>query len=154
MSKTPKQTPEETPTTAPDVTAAVTEQVREITEKSVEQTKEVFSQIKDQADTAQRTLETTFETAQSNTAALSLKALAALRSNCEASFDHVEKLIAAKSMGEAVELQSAFVRHQIEVISDQAMEIEAAAIKAAEEISAPVTSAVEKAFKGISGKAA
>ena len=148
MSKTPKQSPEENPTSAPDATAAVTEQVREITEKSVEQSKEVFSKIKEQTETAQNTLEATFETAQSTTAALSLKALAALRSNFEASFDHIEKLIAAKSIGEAVELQNAFVRQQVETIAGQAKDFEVAAVKAAEEISAPVKSAVEKAIKG------
>ena len=128
---------------------AVTEQVREITEKGVAQSKEAYAKIQDQAEATQKTLETTFETAQSNTAALSLKALAALRTNTEASFAHIEALIGAKSFGEVIELQSAFVRKQAEAISGQAKEFQAVATKAIEEISAPVKSAVEKAIKDV-----
>ncbi|MBZ9603323.1 phasin [Phyllobacterium chamaecytisi] len=148
MSKTAKQTADAFSIPAFDPTA-VTEQVRQITEKGVAQSKEAYAKIQDQAEAAQKSLETTFETAQSNTAALSLKALAALRVNTEASFAHVEALIGAKSFGEVIELQSAFVRKQAEAISGQAKEFQADATKAIEEISAPVKSAVEKAIKDV-----
>jgi phasin len=129
--------------------SAVTDQVREFTEKGVAQSTEAYAKIKDQAEGAQKTLETTFETAQSNTAALSLKALAALRANTEASFAHIEALIGVKSFGEVIELQSAFVRKQVEAISGQAKEFQAIATRAVEEISGPVKSAVERAIKDV-----
>jgi phasin len=116
MSKTTKQTADAFSIPAFDATA-VTDQVREFTEKGVAQSKEAYAKIKDQAEAAQKTLETTFETAQSNTAALSLKALAALRANTEASFAHIEALIGVKSFGEVIELQSAFVRKQAEALT-------------------------------------
>jgi phasin len=148
MSKTTKQTADAFSIPAFDATA-VTDQVREFTEKGVAQSKEAYAKIQDQAEAAQKTLETTFETAQSSTAALSLKALAALRANTEASFAHIEALIGVKSFGEVIELQSAFVRKQAEAISSQAKEFQAVATKAVEEISAPVKSAVEKAVKDV-----
>lgn len=148
MSKTTKQTADAFSIPAFDPTA-VTDQVREFAEKGVAQSKEAYTKIQDQAEAAQKTLETTFETAQSNTAALSLKALAALRANTEASFAHIEALIGVKSFGEVIELQSAFVRKQAEAITGQAKEFQAVATKAVEEISAPVKSAVEKAIKDV-----
>ena len=113
MSKTAKQTADMFSAPAFDTTA-VTEQVREFTEKGVAQSKEAYAKIQDRAEAAQKTLETTIETPQSNTAALSLKALAALRANIEASFAHIEAMIGAKSFGEVIELPSAFVRKQTE----------------------------------------
>ena len=148
MSKTAKQTADAFSIPAFDATA-VTDQVREFTEKGVAQSKEAYAKIQDQTEAAQKTLETTFETAQSNAAALSLKALAALRANTEASFDHIEALIGVKSFGEVIELQTAFVRKQAEAISGQTKEFQAVATKAVEEISAPVKSAVEKAIKDV-----
>ena len=148
MSKTAKQTADAFSIPAFDATA-VTEQVREFTEKGVAQSKEAYAKIQDQAETAQKTLETTFETAQSNTAALALKALSALRANTEASFTHIEALIGAKSFGEVIELQSAFVRKQTEAMSGQTKEFQAVATKAVEEISAPVKSVIEKAIKDV-----
>lgn len=126
--------------------AAVTDRVREFAENGIAQSKEAYAKIQDQAEAAQKTLEITFETAQSNTAALSLKALAALRANTDASLAHIEALIGVKSFGEVIELQSAFVRKQTEAITGQVMEFQASATKAAEEISAPAKSAVEKAI--------
>jgi phasin len=148
MSKTAKQTADAFAMPAFDATA-VTDQVREFTEKGVAQSKEAYAKIKDQAEAAQKTLETTFETAQSNGTAISLKALAALRTNTEAGFAHIEALFGVKSFGEVIELQTAFVRKQAEAISGQAKELQAVASKAVEEISAPVKSAVEKAIKDV-----
>lgn len=148
MNKTAKQTADAFSIPAFDPTA-VTDQVREFAENGVAQSKEAYAKIQDQAEAAQKTLETTFETAQSNTAALSLKALAALRANTEASFAHIEALIGVKSFGEVIELQSAFVRKQAEAISGQVKEFQAVTTKATEEISAPLKSAVEKAIKDV-----
>jgi phasin len=148
MSKTTKQAADAFSIPAFDATT-VTEQVREFTEKGVAQSKEAYAKVQDQAEAAQKTLETTLETAQSNTAALSLKALAALRANTKASFTHIEALIGVKSFGEVIELQSAFVRKQAEVLTGQTKEFQAAATKVVEEISAPIKSAVEKAIKDV-----
>ena len=59
-------------------------------------------------------LETTFETVKSAGSDLSLKTIAALRSNSEASFAHLEALVGAKSISEVIELQTAFLRHGVE----------------------------------------
>lgn len=128
-------------------TAAVADQVREFAEKGVAQSKEAYSRIKDQADAAQQAFETTFDTAHTNATELSRKAIAALRANTEAGFSHLEALAGVKSVGEAFELQAAFLRKQAEVFADQAKEFQAVATKAADELTKPVKAAFEKAVK-------
>lgn len=126
---------------------AMTGQVREFAEKLGAQSKEAYAKFRNQTEVAQKTLDTSFEIAQSNITALSLKTLAALRANSEASITHIEALIGVKSFSEVIELQNAFVRNQTEAITGQVKEFQVVAIKALEASSVSVKSAVDKAFK-------
>ncbi|MCV0395289.1 MAG: phasin [Rhizobiaceae bacterium] len=128
-----------------DTTAAV-DQLRNFTEKSVEQSKETYAKLKAGAEEAQKTIETTYETARSVSADLTLKTIAAMRANAEANFSHMEKLIAAKSFSEVLELQTAFLRQRMEMTLEQAKEMQAASTKAAEDLSKPAKTAVDKAM--------
>ncbi|MGH6761883.1 MAG: phasin [Phyllobacterium sp.] len=128
-------------------TAVITDQVREFAEKGVAQSKEAYSRIKDQADTAQKAFETTLDTAHSSATELSRKAIAALRANTEAGFSHFEALVGVKSVGEAFELQAAFLRKQAETFSDQAKEFQTVATRAAEDLAKPAKTVFEKTVK-------
>ncbi|PRD41180.1 phasin [Phyllobacterium phragmitis] len=128
---------------------AVTDHVREFTESSVAQSKEAYAKFKDQAEVAQKTMETTFETAQSTGAELSLKAISALRANTDAGFTHLEALVGIKTFADAVELQTAFLRKQTELVVEQAKDFQSVATKAVENMTKPVKSAVEKAVNDI-----
>src|ERR671910_1683944 len=66
-----------------------TDQFRAIAEKGVEQSKEAYSKLKTGAETTQKALESTFETAKTVSNDVSLKAIAAMRANAEASFSHL-----------------------------------------------------------------
>lgn len=131
-----------------DVSKA-SDQFRAFTEKGVEQSKEAYSKFKSGAEEAQKTMENTFETARSVSSEMSLKAIAALRTNTETGFAHLEALAGAKSLSEIVELQTAFLRQHVEATVEQAKEFQTVASKAAEEVSKPVKTAFEKAFKGL-----
>ena len=131
-----------------DATKAA-DQFRAFAEKGVEQSKEVYAKMKDGAEEAQKAIETSFETAKSAGSEVSLAMISALRANTEAGFAHVEKLIGAGSLAEVVELQSAFFRAQAEKFADQAKDMQAVATKAAEQVSAPVKTAFDKAMKEI-----
>ena len=126
-----------------------TDQIRAFAEKGVEQSKEAYSKLKTGAEETQKVLESTFETAKTVSSDLSLKTIAALRSNAEAGFSHLEALIGAKSLSEVVELQTAFLRKRVETTVEQAKELQAVASKAAEDVSKPVKTAFEKALKDI-----
>ncbi|MGB3899487.1 MAG: phasin [Mesorhizobium sp.] len=126
--------------------AKATDQIRAFAEKGVEQSKEAYAKLKTGAEETQKVLETTYETAKAVSSDLSLKTIAALRTNADAGFSHLEALVGARSLSEVVELQTAFVRKQFETTVQQAKEFQAVASKAAEDVSKPVKVAVEKAF--------
>jgi phasin len=151
MAKTPDNTAEvianvEFPTF--DASKA-TDQLRTVAEKGVEQSKEALSKLATGAETTQKALESTFETAKTASNELSLKTIAALRANAEASFSHLEALVAVKSPSEFIEVQTAFVRKQVEKAVEQAKEFQAAATKAAEDVSKPIKDVYEKAMKDL-----
>lgn len=126
--------------------AKANEQIRAFAEKGVEQSKEAYAKLKSGAEETQKVLESTYETAKSASSDLSLKTVSAFRSNAEAGFSHLEALIGARSLSEVIELQTAFVRKQVETTVQQAKEFQVVATKAAEDVSKPIKVAVEKAF--------
>ena len=126
-----------------------TDQVRAFAEKGLEQSKEVYAKVKTGAEDAQKALESTYETAKSVGSDFSLKSIAALRSNSEAAFSHLEALVGAKSISEVIELQTSFLRQRVEAAVEQAKELQAVATKAAEEVSKPMKAVFEKAVKEV-----
>jgi phasin len=128
-------------------TSKATDQLRAMAEKGVEQSKEAYAKLKTGAEEVQKVAESTYETARAAGTDLSLKTIAAMRANAEASFAHLEQLVAVKSLSEFVELQSAFLRKRIEMTIEQAKDLQAASSKAAEDVAAPAKGAFEKAFK-------
>jgi phasin len=124
-----------------------TDQIRAFAEKGVEQSKEAYTKLKNGAEETQKVLESTYETAKTVSNDLSLKTIAILRTNAEANFSHLEALIGAKSLSEVVELQTAFLRKRVELAVEQAKEFQTVASKAVEDVSKPVKTAFEKAFK-------
>jgi phasin len=123
------------------------DQVRAFAEKGIEQSKEAYAKLKNGAEETQKALETTFETVKSVGSDVSLKTIAALRANSEATFAHLEALVGAKSLSEVVELQTAFVRKAVETAVEQAKELQAVSSKAAEDVSKPIKTAFEKSWK-------
>ncbi|MBN9550463.1 MAG: phasin, partial [Alphaproteobacteria bacterium] len=109
--------------------------------------KEAYAKLKTGAEETQKVLESTYETAKAVSSDVSLKAIAALRANAEASFSHLEALVGAKTLSEVVELQTAFLRKRAEMAVEQAKEFQTVATKAVEDVSKPVKSAFEKAMK-------
>lgn len=129
--------------------AKATDQFRAFTEKGVEQSKEAYAKLKTGAEETQKVLENTYETVKGVSNDFSLKAISALRANTEANFSHLEALLGAKSLSEVVELQTSFLRKHVEMTVDQAKELQAAGTKAAEDVSKPIKTAFEKAFKDL-----
>jgi phasin len=125
------------------------DQVRAFAEKGIEQSKETYAKLKTGAEEAQKALESTFETVKSVGSDLSLKTIAALRTNTEAGFSHLEALVGAKSLSEVIELQTSFLRKSVETAVEQAKELQAVTSKAAEDVSKPIKTVFEKSFKDL-----
>ncbi|MDX8439478.1 phasin [Mesorhizobium australafricanum] len=126
-----------------------TDQMRAFAEKGVEQSKEAYAKLKTGAEETQKVLESTYETAKAVSSDVSLKTIATLRANAEASFSHLEALVGAKTLSEVVELQTSFLRKRFEMAVEQAKEFQTVATKAVEDVSKPVKSAFEKAMKDV-----
>lgn len=126
-----------------------TDQIREFAEKGVEQSKVAFAKFKGGAEEAQKTLESTFENVKTVSADLSLKTIATLRANAEVNFAHLESLVAAKSLSDIFELQTAFLRKSVEMAVEQVKDFQAASSKAVEDVSKPVKAAFEKVISDV-----
>ncbi len=125
-------------------TAAASDQIREIAEKGIEQSTQAYAKIKDNAEAAQKAIEESFETAKSAGNEFSLKAIAVMRANTEAGFDHLEALASVTTLPNFFELQTAFARKQAEATADQLKELQAASTKAFEDIFKPVKDVYSK----------
>lgn len=123
------------------------DQFRAFAEKGVEQSKEAYAKIKTGAENAQKAIESTLESARAAGSEFSLKSIAAARTNAEAGFAHLEALVAAKSLSEVIELQTAFLRKAVETAVEQGKDFQAASSKAAEDVSKPFKEAFESTVK-------
>ncbi|BCH12840.1 phasin (plasmid) [Mesorhizobium sp. 131-3-5] len=134
----------EFPTVDPSKVAG---QIRAVADQSVEQSKEVFSKLSSDAETTQGAFESTFEMAKTTGNEMLLQTIAALQANAEAGFTLLEALVAVKSPSEFFELQTAFLRKQIEKSAEQAKAIQALMLRASEDVSKPIKDAFDKALK-------
>lgn len=125
--------------------AKMTETFRTMTQKSMEQSKEAYSRMKLAADEATRALETTIDHAHQGSLSLSKKAIDAMRTNAEVAFSHLEKMMGAKSFAEVIELQTGYVRKQIEMSTDQAKDMQALTQSVAQDMMKPGREAFQKA---------
>jgi hypothetical protein len=71
------------------------------------------------------------------------------RTNADAAFDYARQFLDVKSPSEMMELCTALVRKQFEVLTQQTQELAAIGQKVATESAAPLTSGVTKAFKKV-----
>ncbi len=128
-------------------TSKTAEQFRAFAEKGAEQSKEAYSRLKSSAEWVQKTMETSVETGRAAASELSLKTIATMRANAETGFNHLEGLARARSVSEIIELQAAYVRSAVESVMNQTRDMQAAASKAAEDVSRPVKEGFESAMK-------
>ncbi|MER9216759.1 phasin [Mesorhizobium sp. M0663] len=137
-------------TAFPNIDASIAaDQFRAVAEKGVEQSQEAYAKFASGTETTQKALRSSLEAAKTVGNELSLKSIAALRANAEAGFSHLEALVAVKSLSEFIDLQTAFLRNQVEQTVEQAKEFQAVTTKAAEDVSRPIKDVVEKAMKDL-----
>jgi phasin len=127
--------------------STATEQLRSFTEKTADQAKETYERMKMSAEDARKAFEASFDTVKNVSDEILLKSVAAVRAGTEANLAQVEALVAAKSFSDMMELQSSFLRKQMELALDQTREFQTLTQKAAVELTKPVKDAFEKAIK-------
>jgi phasin len=127
----------------------VPEIFREAAEKSVKQAKDAYEKMRTVAEEATDVIEDQFETTRSGFVALNAKALDAAKANSDATFKFAKDVLAVKTMAEAIELQTAFARHQYDLFAAQAKEMQELVQKVSTEASAPMKDAFTKIMKDV-----
>lgn len=135
------------PFTVPNVEVPAV--VREFAEKSVAQAKDAYAKFKTAAEEATDALEDAYETSRKGVLDLNIQALDAAKTNTDATFAFFKEFLAAKSVSEALELQTAFASKQFEALSTQAKGFQELATKLATESGAPFKGVFEKALKDV-----
>jgi phasin len=99
--------------------------------------------------TATDLIEDSYATASRGAADYNLKLIEAARANTNAHFDYAGQLLGAKSLSEAVELSTAHLRKQFDILSTQTKELTALAQRVATDTVEPLKESVNSAFKKV-----
>jgi len=126
--------------------AAAQEQVASVAAKALTDSKDALLKLKAQAAEVGAGVETGAQALGKGLSEFNTKALAALRTNVEASFDHFKALMAAKSPQDAWTLQAEHSRKQFAALSAQAKELSESASKAASDVAQPLRQKIEAAL--------
>ena len=106
-------------------------EMRALAEKSVEQAKQAVESFISAAHHTATTLEGQAETARKGAKDVGQKAIDFAGQNIASSFELAQKLVHAKDMQEMLELQSSYIKTQMQVLSEQAKELGQGASKLA-----------------------
>jgi phasin len=120
------------------------EQVRKAFEDGINQSRAAYEKLRVAAESATGTLEASYSAATKGMNTLNAKAIDAIKANSEASLDHVKSVMAAKTFGEAVALQSAHARRQFDALAAQGKDFAESFRQIARESFEPFTTGFEK----------
>jgi len=121
--------------------------MRDFAEKGAAQAKDAYAKFKVVADETSDMLEGAYSNASRGVSTLGLKALETARVNTNAAFDHAMSLFSVKTLSDAIELNTSFLRQQAESMTAQAREFGELAQRVASDASAPVKAQLEKTMK-------
>ena len=122
------------------------EAFREMAEKHVEQTRDAYAKAKVASEEAVNLLENTYEAAAKGATDYNNKLIEITRTNTRAAFDYAQALLGAKSPSELIELSTAQMRKQFEIVSAQSKELCALAQEMATEAADTIKTSVSKAL--------
>jgi phasin len=125
------------------------EMVRDMAEKGVAQARDGYAAVRAAAEEQNAAVEKSIDTARETGMELNKKALDAAQANVEAGFNFFRDILTVKSVGDAIELQTAFARAQFDTVSAQAKDFQETVNKGAQDIVAPVQDAMNKNLDAI-----
>jgi phasin len=121
------------------------EAFREMAEKGVEHTRDAYGKAKVASEEAVDLLENTYEAAVKRATDYNRKLIEIARTNTRATFDYVHELLGAKSPSELIELSTAQMRKQFEIVSAQNKELCTLVQEMATEAAGTIKTGVSKA---------
>ncbi len=97
--------------------------VRELASKSVEQAREAYNRFLEAARQAQDVVAKSTDVIASGAREINEKTVKYTEANLQANFDLAHRLVHAKDLKEALDIQSQFARQQMETFAHQAQEL-------------------------------
>ena len=122
------------------------EAFRDIAEKGVAQARDTYAKAKTASEEASDLLKNAYETGAKCATDYNLKLFDIARTNTRAAFDYAHELLGVKSPSEFIELSTAQMRKQFEIVSAQNKELCALAQEIATEAAGTIKTGVSKAL--------
>jgi phasin len=119
---------------------------REMTDKGVAHARDTYAKARVASEEAAALLENTYAIVAKGAADYNLKLIEIARTNTRAAFDYANELLGVKSPSEFIELSTAHMRNQFDIVSAQNKELCALAQEVANEAAEPIKTSVSKAF--------
>ena len=149
-----KKTASEQTSAAKDFTSAafsyptfeVPEIFRSFAEQGLTQTRDAYARMKTAAEDATDVLEDSIESARGTVRDAQFKAIDLAKANTDATFALFRKLLTTTSVGDAVQLQTAFARERFEALVDYSKDVQATVTKVSTEASKPAKAIFDKAL--------
>jgi phasin len=113
-------------------------QFREMTDKGVAQARDAYAKAKVASDEAGGVLESAYAAVAKGAMQYNLRLISIARTNTRAAFDCANELLGVKSPSEFVELSTAHLRKQLEIVSVQNKELYALAQEVATKTAEPI----------------
>jgi phasin len=123
------------------------EAFREIAEKGVAHVRDANAKAKVACEQAGDLLENTYATAAKGAQDYNLKLIEIARTNTRAAFDYAHELLAVNSPSEFIQLSTAQLHKQFEIVSAQNRELCALAQKVASSVAEPITTGMSRALQ-------
>jgi phasin len=119
---------------------------REMTDKGVAHARDIYAKAMVASEEAADLLENTYATVAKGATHYNLKLIEITRNNTRAAFDYAHQLLGVKSPSEFIELSTAHMRNQFDIVSAQNKELCVLAQEVANEAAEPIKTSVSKAF--------
>lgn len=113
----------------------IPDQMREMADKSVDQARKAFDEYMNATRKAVGSVETTASTVKAGADDLSRTALEYTEEHISAAFDLAQKMVRASTPQEMVQLQSDYLRKQMEALGEQVRDLGDKASKTAKDVS-------------------
>ena len=121
--------------------------IRDFAEKGGAQAKENYKKLKTATDEVAGMAGVSYSTAAKGATDYGLKVIEITHANTNAAFDLMDKLVAAKSPSEAIELSAAHARRQFDAVSTQSQELWALTQQVATDVVEPLKTGMSKAIQ-------
>jgi len=122
----------------------VPEAMRKVAERNIAQTRELYERSKEALHAVLESWQRTFDAAGQGALALNHKVMDVTQRNINSGFVFAKSLVGAKNLSEAMELQAAYWREQLDALTRQAEEMRTLSADVAADVTKPVKDQVRR----------